>query len=398
MKSIGFLFLIFGMIYYLPLRATTIAVVGAGPAGVAVAESLTNAGHSVIIFESTDYVGGNIAHGYFYSKEPQSQLDHCETICHRRRVQFFGKVRIGENGALNLLDLEKLGFRFIVLTNGAKPKPLGIEGEELAINAADVFYYYNGHPEYPNAPKIGKRIALVGSGSSALDVEKYLLLQARGLHFFQLIRRGPGQYGHKSVSHFGNAFDALNKEKYRAELFRIAPFLAEVGEDLNHYIDTYLNFEKHYPNYLRYPAGAGSIEILHLVSPRRIIGDGNGNVIGIELERGKLVSTENGHDYKGIGEKFILPVDTVIRSVGGIADQSLGLPTRFDRVVTKNTEDQSIRRPSEIGNPERYWKTRTLAHYEVDFNQFSVLPTARVFVAGWARLPGVAVTFSRDLA
>jgi hypothetical protein len=200
------------------------------------------------------------------------------------------------------------------------------------------------------------------------------------------------------VSHFGNAFDALNKEKYRAELFRIAPFLAEVGEDLNHYIDTYLNFEKHYPNYLRYPAGAGSIEILHLVSPRRIIGDGNGNVIGIELERGKLVSTENGHDYKGIGEKFILPVDTVIRSVGGIADQSLGLPTRFDRVVTKNTEDQSIRRPSEIGNPERYWKTRTLAHYEVDFNQFSVLPTARVFVAGWARLPGVGASDEIDFS
>jgi NADPH-dependent glutamate synthase beta subunit-like oxidoreductase len=366
-----------------------IGVVGTGPSGMEIVKELTNAGFGVILIERTPYVGGNIAHGYFYSKDFSGQLREFREIIRQGKVKFFGNVKVGASGDLTLAELASLDLDALIFSSGSPPKKILMPGHEHAIQSTQIFYYYNGHPDYPDPPQIGQKVAVIGSGSSAIDVIKYLLLQNRGAIYYLLVRRGPGQYGHKHPGYLNvNVSAAANKEAWIQDLLRITPELRAVGEDPATYIKDYVNYAGYR---MEYPVNAGSVELIHLVFPVGILHDPAGNITGLELGRNKLIKHGSVIEAVDTKKRFVLDVDTVILSVGATANPDLELPLLDDHVRTINTEDHIIRRDTDVKDQEVYFKNRTLDHYRVAMDD-PLFPAFPIYVAGWARLPGIGAT------
>src|SRR5579864_4885473 len=107
-----------------------VAVIGSGPAGLAAADQLNKAGHSVTVFERADRPGGLLMYGI-----PNMKLDKNEVVLRRLKIleaegiQFVCNTEVGKN-----LPAEKLlkEFDAIVLATGAtKPRDLPIDGRNF---------------------------------------------------------------------------------------------------------------------------------------------------------------------------------------------------------------------------------------------------------------------------
>ena len=133
-----------------------VAVVGAGPAGLACALSAAARGHLVTLFEPGP-IGGQLN---LARKVPgKAEFDGL--------VAWYGTMLTGSGITLcpqraGAADLT--GFDEVVLATGVTPRAPGIAGEELALTYTDVL---NGAP-------IGPRVAIIGAGGIGFDVAEYL--------------------------------------------------------------------------------------------------------------------------------------------------------------------------------------------------------------------------------
>src|SRR6185369_17023421 len=116
----------------MPARKTgkSVAVVGSGPAGMACAQQLARAGHSVTLFEKNDRMGGLLRYGI-----PDFKME--KHLINRRMVQMEAEgvtLRTStEVGVQVSVDSLRENFDAVVLSGGAeKPRPLEIPGFELA--------------------------------------------------------------------------------------------------------------------------------------------------------------------------------------------------------------------------------------------------------------------------
>ncbi len=120
--------------WIVPLRPKTrtgkhVAVIGSGPAGLAAAQQLTRAGHSVVLFEKDDRLGGLLRYGI-----PDFKLD--KHVIDRRLEQMVSEglqCEPGVNVGVDIKGDELLKkFDAIVLTMGAgQPRPLQVAGSDL---------------------------------------------------------------------------------------------------------------------------------------------------------------------------------------------------------------------------------------------------------------------------
>ncbi len=143
-----------------------VAVIGAGPAGLAAAESLALAGAAVTIFEQHAYPGGMVGGAIPAYRLPQASIDQDLAALTKLGVE----VRYGQRGGVDVgvAGLLADGFRAVLVAVGAqRGKRLGLPGEDAA-GVLDGVDFLRGVREGRPA-SIGPRVAVIGAGDTAMD-------------------------------------------------------------------------------------------------------------------------------------------------------------------------------------------------------------------------------------
>ena len=150
----------------LPTRRTkNIAVVGAGPAGLAAAVTAAERGHRVELFEADQEIGGQFG----IARRIPGKEEFAETIrYYRRRLERTGvKLHLGRRATAG--DLA--GFDEIVLATGVVPRMPAIPGIDHPKVLSYVEVVREGKP-------VGATVAVIGAGGIGVDVSEFLTTEA----------------------------------------------------------------------------------------------------------------------------------------------------------------------------------------------------------------------------
>lgn len=143
-----------------------IAVIGSGPAGIALALMMAQKGYGVTIYEDKEKIGGVLRYGIPDFRLDKTILDKIEKNLILLGVCVRKNILIGKN--INLSDLFRDGFDAIFISTGVwKPKAMGLKGESLG-NVHYAIDYLKSPHEY----NLGKRVTVIGAGNVAMDVAR----------------------------------------------------------------------------------------------------------------------------------------------------------------------------------------------------------------------------------
>jgi 2,4-dienoyl-CoA reductase (NADPH2) len=141
-----------------------VAVVGAGPAGLAFATTAAQRGFEVTLFDSASEIGGQ----FNIAKQVPGKEEFYETL------RFFGRqieltgVKLALNHRVTAQELAAGGYAHVVLATGVSPRTPDIEG----IKHTKVVGYLD---VLRDKCAVGKTVALIGAGGIGFDVAEYLL-------------------------------------------------------------------------------------------------------------------------------------------------------------------------------------------------------------------------------
>ncbi|HWF07424.1 MAG TPA: glutamate synthase subunit beta [Bryobacteraceae bacterium] len=150
-----------------------VAVIGSGPAGLAAAQQLARAGHSVTVFEKADRIGGLLRYGIPNFKMEKHLIDRRIDQMTREGVEFVVNAHVGKGVPVS--DLRR-DFDAIVIAGGAEePRDLGVPGRELnGIHFAMDFLPQSnkvceGDHVHNQILATGKRVVIIGGGDTGAD-------------------------------------------------------------------------------------------------------------------------------------------------------------------------------------------------------------------------------------
>lgn len=112
------------------LTGKTVAIVGSGPAGLAAAQQLTRAGHTVAVYEREDRIGGLLRYGIPDFKMEKTHLDARLAQMKAEGTRFRPGVNVGVD--VTWSDLRARYDAVVVATGAMEPRNLGIPGRDLA--------------------------------------------------------------------------------------------------------------------------------------------------------------------------------------------------------------------------------------------------------------------------
>ncbi len=149
--------------YHPTQNPKNIAVVGAGPAGLAFAHVAAMRGHKVTLYEASDKLGGQ----FNLAKVIPGKEEYGETIRYFQKMMEKYQVHVKLNHRVTSEALKSAGHDEIILANGIVPRTLDIPGADhpKVVNYIDVL---------TGNVSVGKKVAIIGAGGIGFDVAEYL--------------------------------------------------------------------------------------------------------------------------------------------------------------------------------------------------------------------------------
>jgi ferredoxin--NADP+ reductase len=357
-----------------PLR---VAVVGAGPAGVYVADVLHKSGTpvSVDMFEKLPAPYGLIRYGVA-PDHPRIKgiITALRQIMSRDSLRLFGNVEYGVD--IKLEDLQR-HYDAVVFTTGAeKDRDLDIPGIDLpgSYGGAEYVSWFDGHPDVPREwPLDAASVAVIGNGNVALDVSRMLAKHAEDLlpteipenvhaglaaskvtdvHVFG--RRGPAQvkFTPLELRELGELRD-VDMVVYDEDFdYDDASRAAIASNKQVMVIDRVLQSWRKRESVNN--AGGSASRRLHLhfyAKPLEVVTDASGHVSAFRWERTRP-DGEGG--VVGTGEIREVAIQALYRAVGYFGSPLPGVPFDKRHGVIPNHEGQVLRKDSNERVPGVY--------------------------------------------
>ncbi len=258
-----------------PWRDEKIAVIGSGPAGLVCAGKLVDMGYPVTVYEALHAPGGVLRYGIPEFRLPNAVLDWEIDVLRQRGVNIVTNVIVGKTIALDDL-LDNMGFAAVFIGTGAGlPKFLGIPGENLngVFSANEFLTRINlmrayDFPTVDTPMKVGKRVAVIGAGNTAMDTVRSSL--------------------------------RMGAEKGLIVYRRSETEMTARIEEYHHAIEE-------------------GVEFHWLTNPIEVLGNNEGWVIGLKcqiMELGEPDESGRARPVPVAGTEFVMPVDNVVLSIG----------------------------------------------------------------------------------
>ncbi len=254
-------------------RAERVAVIGAGPAGLAVSRELAAMGYRVSVFDALPFAGGTMLIGVPAFRLPREAIEMDVRLIERLGVTFVYNTRIGVDVLFE--DLQR-DFDAVAITAGAMdPVGLDIPGSDLEGVQYGVEFMKKANLGEPLV--VGRDVVVVGGGYTAMDCSRTSL-----------------RHGAENVT--------IAYRRTRSELVVDEEELGETERE--------------------------GVRMEFLASPVEVIGE-DGKVVGVRFIRNRLGEPDASGRRSPIpieGSEFIVPAQTVIPAVSQAADLSF-LPT-----------------------------------------------------------------------
>ena len=265
-----------------------VGIVGSGPAGMACAADMAKAGCQVTVFEAFHEPGGVLRYGIPDFRLPNAVIDAEIDNLKKLGVRFECNTLVGRLFTIEQM-FDELGFHAVFIGTGAGyPSMMGIPGESLngVLSANEFLTRCNlmrarDFPDFDTPPAMGKRVAVVGSGNTAMDALRVSL--------------------------------RMGAEKVTCIYRRSRAECPARAEELHH-------------------AEEEGIEFHWLTNPVEILDDGHGSVRGMRCLRMELGEPDDSGRRRPVpvkGSEFDFDCDLVIYAIGTNANPIIGQTSRI---------------------------------------------------------------------
>ena len=171
-----------------PWSNAKVAVIGAGPSGLAAAYFLAKAGMEVTVFDKREKAGGTVEYVIPDFRISRDSISKDIKLIEKMGVKF----EFGIDPNVSVADYKERGFQYVYLAIGAgKTNALELKGDTARVMGAISFLEaFNANKD---ALKLGKNVAVVGGGNSAMDAAR-AALRVKGLEKVYIIYRRTKDY------------------------------------------------------------------------------------------------------------------------------------------------------------------------------------------------------------
>jgi len=148
-------------------KAKKLAVIGAGPAGLAFSVYAAERGHNVELFDKISEIGGQ----FNVAKQVPGKEEFFETLRYFNKQLSLHGIKVHLNSEQSAEKLIAADFDEVVLATGIKPRKLAIEGLEEGFATKKVLTYLQ---VLRDKVEVGNNVAIIGAGGIGFDVATYL--------------------------------------------------------------------------------------------------------------------------------------------------------------------------------------------------------------------------------